>query len=213
MIVTRQRPKKREYHRVFLPLAAIVLLIAALVLPPSRNFIFNGPLSPVFRVLGAAFDNIAKPFHFAALNNEIGKRDEVIKKLQSQLAAEKDQIAARDRQISSLQAQVNQVVAQAAADRSKDQKPLRDSARPAVGSATVTTGDLAANATPDMRRTATYWASMDAENAAKLVQRLPTNYVARVLALMSADSAGQILNALPAGYAATLTQEHPELRQ
>ncbi len=54
---------------------------------------------------------------------------------------------------------------------------------------------------------------MEPENAAKVVQKLPVVYVARVFALMSADSVSSILDALPSTYVAALTQEHPELKR
>ena len=208
MIVTRQRPQKRQVHKVLLPVIAVVLLALALILPPSRKVIFNGPLAPMWTKLGVLTDNIAKPFHFAAMNNEITARDHTISQMQKQMDDQKSQIADRDKQISALQSQINQIAQQSAADKAKNipKAPLPGSS--AAGAA----NDLAASATPDMRRTATYWASMDAENAAKVVQKLPIPYVARVMSLMSADAAGQILNALPSSYAAQLTQEHPELR-
>jgi flagellar motility protein MotE (MotC chaperone) len=52
---------------------------------------------------------------------------------------------------------------------------------------------------------------MDADAAAKVVQRLPDAYVARIFAIMPADSVGAILENLPAAYAARLTQDRPEL--
>ena len=64
-----------------------------------------------------------------------------------------------------------------------------------------------------MRRTAQVWANMDATNAAKVVQRLPIPYVARVLALMSPDDAGAILDAVPPAFAAQVTQENPQLKR
>jgi flagellar motility protein MotE (MotC chaperone) len=64
-----------------------------------------------------------------------------------------------------------------------------------------------------MRRTAAVWAAMDAESAAKVVQKLPQDYVARVFALMSPDAVGAILENLPASYAAQITQEHPQLHR
>ena len=99
MIVTRVRQKPKKYGRYILPIVAVVLLALALILPPSRNYIVNGPLAPVWGFLNVAFENFAKPFHFAALNNEVGQRDSQIAKLQAQLAADKDQIASRDKQI------------------------------------------------------------------------------------------------------------------
>ena len=215
MIVTRQRPKPRQVHKIILPVVAVLLLVAALVLPPSRNIIFNGPLAPLWRVAGTAFANVAKPFHFAYMNNEITARDHTIAQLQAQIAADKTQLSDRDKTISSLQSQVNQVMQQSAADKLKTvaKAPAASTDSSGVGGAASSANDLAANATPDMRRTANYWASMDAENAAKLVQRQPIQYAARIFALMPADAVGQILNNLPAAYAAALTQEHPELRR
>jgi hypothetical protein len=214
MIVTRQRPKQRQVHKILLPVIAVLLLVAALVLPPSRNLIFNGPLAPLWRIGASAMANVAKPFHFAAMNNEITARDKIIAGLRTQITADKAQLSDRDKTISSLQSQVNQIMQQSAADKQKTiaKAPPVSSDSGALG-ASAGGSDLAANATPDMRRTANYWASMDAESAAKLVQREPIPYTARIFALMPADAVGQILNSLPAPYAAALTQEHPELRR
>lgn len=214
MIVTRQRPKQRQVHKIILPVVAVLLLVAALVLPPSRNIILNGPLAPVWRIAGNVIAGIAKPFHFAAMNNEITARDRTIAQLNAQITADKAQISDRDKTISSLQSQINQVMQQSAADKQKTvakAPPVTTEGSGLSGSAHGS--DLAANASPDMRRTANYWASMDAESAAKLIQRQPIPYAARIFALMPADAVGQILNNLPAPYAAALTQEHPELRR
>jgi len=54
---------------------------------------------------------------------------------------------------------------------------------------------------------------MDSESAAKVVQKLPDAYVARIFALMPPDTVGAILENSPSVYAAQLTQEHPELKQ
>lgn len=214
MIVTRQRPKPRQVHKILLPVIAVLLLVAALILPPSRNIIFNGPLAPLWRIAGSAMANLAKPFHFAAMNNEITARDKIIAGLRTQITADKAQLSDRDKTISSLQSQVNQIMQQSAADKQKTvAKAPPVSGESGVLGAPAGGSDLAANATPDMRRTANYWASMDAESAAKLVQREPVPYTARIFALMPADAVGQILNNLPAPYAAALTQEHPELRR
>ncbi|MBV8727407.1 MAG: hypothetical protein JO233_06445 [Candidatus Eremiobacteraeota bacterium] len=193
---------------------AALLLVAALALPPSRNFIVNGPLAPVWRVAGNAIVNISKPFHFAALNDQISQRDRTIAQLQKQIEADRSQLADRDRQITALNTQINQVVQQAANDKTKTAAKPQATASSTFGSGETQNGsDLSASATADMRRTANYWASMDAENAAKMVQRLPVSYVARIFSLMPADAVGQILNNLSPTYAAQLTQEHPELRR
>jgi hypothetical protein len=215
MIVTRQRPKPRQVHKILLPIIALILLALVFILPPSRNLIMNGPLAPAWRVSGNFLGTALKPFHFAALNNEITNRDRTIAQLRAQINDQKTQLTGRDKQISALQSQINQMTQQSVTDRAKNVPKAAAAASDAGGApgAAQTSGsDLAANATPDMHRVATQWAAMDAESAAKVVQKLPVPYVARVLALMPADAAGQILGALPASYAAALTQEHPELR-
>jgi hypothetical protein len=99
-------------------------------------------------------------------------------------------------------------------DRSSLFRPRRVAPGFGSGSNVVLAGsDLSANATPDMKRTADYWAAMDPENAAKVVVRLPTPYVARILALMPPEAAGTILDNLPPSFAAKLTQEKPELKR
>ena len=65
----------------------------------------------------------------------------------------------------------------------------------------------------ELNRTAQYWANMEPENAAKVVEKLPVPYVARVLSQMSPDAVGAILDAVPATFAAELTQENPQLKR
>ena len=133
--------------------------------------------------------------------------------------------ADKAKQIASLQSQIDQLQTQAAASRSAASPvPGRPAAGPAAAGAPAGTfssstaqggyvaGDLSSGASADIRRTGAYWASMEPENAAKLAQRLPTSYVARVFAQMSPNDVGAILDALPAAYAAKLTQENPEIQ-
>jgi len=222
VIVTRQRRKTFPWSRVLLPLIAIALVAFAFVWQPSRNEIVNGPLAPVWRASAPMAGTIAAPFHFAAQNQAMTDLKHQILQLQHQVTAAQNASKSKDRQISRLRAQITQLESQAA--NAKAAKPSASSGSPiAAGSAAAgigasaqagpTTGDLSAGATPDMRRTAQYWANMEPQNAAKVVQKLPSAYVARVMSLMSPDAAGAILDALPAAVAARLTQEHPELRR
>ncbi len=222
MIVTRQRRKAFPWSRVLLPLIAISLIAFAFIWQPSRNEIVNGPLAPVWHASAPVADTIAGPFHFAAQNQAMTDLKHQILQLQHQVTAAQNASKSKDRQISRLRAQITQLKAQAA--NAKAAKPSAASGSPiAAGSAAAgigtsaqagpTTGDLSAGATPDMRRTAQYWANMEPQNAAKVVEKLPSAYVARVMSLMSPDAAGAILDALPATVAARLTQEHPELRR
>jgi flagellar motility protein MotE (MotC chaperone) len=225
VIVTRQRRKPFPFKRLLLPLIAVALVVIAFVWPPSRSIILNGPAAPAARVVGSAYDNAAQPFHFAAQNQVITDRNRQIESLTAQLTQAQSEAADKAKQIASLQQQIDQLQTQAAASRtSATPASSRPGAAPSVagapgGSFSSSTaqggyvaGDLSAGATADIRRTGAYWASMEPENAAKLAERLPTTYVARVFAQMSPNDVGAILDALPAPYAAKLTQENPEIQ-
>ncbi len=188
MIVTRRRRKVLPWQRILWTLAALAVAAAALLLwPPSHDWIFRGPLPQAARV----------------------------RTLNRRLAVATARLARRDKQISSLQTQINQIEQQLArANGAGLRKPV-PFARPQVATAFGSTSgsNLAASATPDMRRTGEYWAAMDPGAAAKIVQRLPVEYVARVFAVMPSDAVGAILEDLPPAFAAGLTQERPTLRR
>lgn len=216
MIVTRRRRKPFPWKRLILPAIAIALVIFAFVWGPSRSVITGGPLQPLMQNLGDRFTTIAAPFHFAAQNQVITDKNKQIVQLQSQITDLQNQSAAKDKQISSLNAQISQL--QTTAANSRGAAAPAPSSAPGAGTpnnpvSATGGGDLASGATQDMRRTAQVWANMDATNAAKVVQRLPIPYVARVLALMSPDDAGAILDAVPPAFAAQVTQENPQLKR
>jgi flagellar motility protein MotE (MotC chaperone) len=215
VIVTRRRRKPFPWRRLILPVVAIGLVVFAIAWPPSRNVVTGGPLSPVWQNLGARFDTIAAPFHFAAQNQVLTDRNRQITQLQSQIADLQSQGVAKDKQISALNAQIGQLQSQAASARSSATAP--GAAKPAAQSnpatATGAGSDPPSDATPEMRRTAQVWANMQPENAAKVVQQLPIPYVAEVLGLMSPDDAGSILDAVPPAFAAQVTQENPSLKR
>ena len=218
MIVTRQRRKPFPWKRLVLPLVAIALVAFALWWTPSRNVIANGPTAPLWRAANGALGGVTAPFHFAAQTKTIGDKDKQIAQLQSQVGDLQSKNQAKDKQISSLQSQLTQLQTQAAAAGAVKPAPLASaSASPfggaSSGASATGDGDLSAGATVDMKRTAQYWANMEPENAAKVVQKLPVVYVAHVFAQMAPDSASSIMDALPANYVAALTQEHPELKR
>lgn len=220
MIVTRRRKKGFPWKRLGLPLLALVLLTIALSWAPSRNAIANGPLAPVWRTAGNALGPVLAPFHFATQERELADRDKQIQTLQQHLNDAQKNGQSKDKQITDLQTQVGQLQTQAA---NANVKPAVAHVSPATSNGASASfastgnapasGDLTSGSTADMKRTAQFWANMDPENAAKVVQKLPVAYVARVFASMSPDSVGPILDALPPAYAASVTQEHPELRR
>lgn len=200
MIVTRRRRKPFPWRRVLIPVAIVVVVVAALEWAPSRNWIATGPLAPVWKPVSTPFDAVGE-------HGTIDTQNRRIASLQQQLAQAQAAVTARDKQISGLQTQLNSAQVDAARAKSAH-APATASASP-----NPAFGDLSANATANMRRTAADWSAMDAESAAKVVQRLPVPYVVRIFALMSPDAVGAILENLPPAYAAQLTQERPELRR
>lgn len=216
MIVTRQRRKPFPFRKLLLPLIAIALVAVALWWTPSRNAIATGPLAPVWNAIGSAYAKVAAPFTFAAQSKALADDRTAIAKLQKQITDLQTQATAKDKQISQLKSSLDDASAQVAAARAPSAQSTTAAGAPSVaasGSPGFVSGDMAAGASADARRTAQMWAAMDPDNAAKVIQKLPVSYAAHILALMSADSAGPILDALPPTYAAALTQEHPELRR
>lgn len=199
MIVTRRRKKPFPWKRVLTVLVAIAIVAAAFWWAPSRSVIATAT-APVWKPVAAPFDAVAQQKEIAANSKQLAS-------LQAQLADARAQVADRDKQISRLQSQLSDAQQETAAQPAAKPAAL-PSSQPAQGGS-----DLAQEATPGMRRTAAEWAAMDAESAAKIVQKLPLDYVARVFAVMSPDAAGGILENLPASYAAQLTQERPELKR
>ena len=215
MIVTRQRRKPFPVGRLVLPLVAILAIIGAFIWPPSRAAITSGPLSPLWQSLGSRFAVVAAPFHFAAQNQLIARRNHEIVMLQAQLADAQRSLATAQKDAAALKARVTQLDSKVAQKSAKVSTPsVRPAASPgAFGtSSTASSSNLAASATPDDRRVAADWAAMDPSKAAKVVQRLPVPYDAKIFSLMSASDVGAILDALPPAFAARITQENPTLK-
>jgi Tfp pilus assembly protein FimV len=212
MIVTRRRRKAFPWKRVLYPALAAILLGFALWWTPSRTWIADGPVtSPVWRATAPVWKPLSAPFDMAAQSGTIRAQSSQIDALGKQLADARAQIADRDKQITSLQSQLDQAQQQAAVANAS--KPAPRVTADGSAATPVPPSDLSNDATPGMRRTAQVWGAMDSEAAAKVVQKLPDSYVARIFALMTPDQVGAILENLPATYAARLTAERPELKR
>jgi flagellar motility protein MotE (MotC chaperone) len=197
MIVTRRRPKRRNYGKIILPLLALLALAGALYWPPSHNVIVNGPLKPVWGVLGAAGGQAAKPLTFAAQQQQIADQNRKLRDDAALRESDRKEKEAKDAQIAALRTQVVQL------QSSEKATPLPAPVVKPTAAADLGLG--AANPVPDdIRRTAAYWSSMDAEKAAAIAEKLPDDYVNRVFAQMSPDSVGDIMDALPPATAARL---------
>ncbi len=213
MIVTRQRRRRFPWKRVLYPLGFLAVLTLALWWTPSRTWLATGPVTtPIWNATAPVWKPLAKPFDVAAQQGTINTQVAEIQQLQKQLAQAQAQVTDRDKQITQLQSQLDQSQ-QDAATAHASTGPKGAVAPNATPPSIPVVADLSQQATTDMRRTAQVWGSMEAEAAAKVVQKLPDAYVARIFSLMSPDAVGAILENLPAGYAARLTGEHPELKR
>jgi septal ring factor EnvC (AmiA/AmiB activator) len=151
------------------------------------------------------------------LNQSIAARDRQIAQLQRAVSDAQNATQEKQRRVAELQAQIAQLEMQAVSSRTPPAPRRSRTAAVVFAANDQASSDAAASdvsspsATAEMRRTAQYWASMDPENAAKVVQRLAPDYVVHVFALMQPDAVGAILDAVPVAYAARITQERPDL--
>ncbi|MFN2449729.1 MAG: hypothetical protein ABR508_08045 [Candidatus Baltobacteraceae bacterium] len=210
MIVTRRRKKPFPWKRVMYSAAAAAIVTLALWWAPSRTFLAASPVTAPVR--NAPFlKPLARPFDLAAQQGTLNAQSAQIDALSKEVNDARSQIAQRDKQITQLQTQLSQ--AQQGSAVAPASKPAGGIAANPAAAIPVVSADLAQDGTAGMHRTALVWGAMDSEAAAKVVQKLPEAYVARIFALMPPDSVGAILENLPAAYAAQLTQEHPELKR
>jgi flagellar motility protein MotE (MotC chaperone) len=204
VIVTRRRRKPFPYHLVILALLVAGGIAFVFAWPPARTAIVTGPWSA--------------PLRIESLNQTIVARDRQIAQLQRALSDAQNATQDKQKRVALLEEQIAQLEMQGASSRAPSATRARRS-RTATSAFAATDQpsndaggtDVAEPGTDEMRRTAQYWASMDPENAAKVVQRLTPDYVVRVFALMQPDVVGAILDAVPVAYAARVTEERPDL--
>jgi flagellar motility protein MotE (MotC chaperone) len=216
-MVTRQPKRKFKLggliRKVVLPLAALGALAGAVVWPPSHKIIFEGPLKPTLARIAPLADQLGRPLHFVAQQQTITEKNREIALLNTQVEQARKDLASRDDQIKALQGQANQAQRRGAAAESASSGPAGST--PGNAQTVAATGAGAAPAAaqppnPDVKRTATVWAQMDPESVAGLAQKLPIDYVVKVLGQMSADQVGQVMEALPPAVAAKITQSQGE---
>lgn len=203
MIVTRQRPKKKNSLPILLPIAAIAMLVVALSWPPSRNIILNGPLKPFSNVVVAFWGTVSRPLTFAYQQQQITDRNVEIKQLNDRLEADRKTAADKDQQVQALQ---RAVAAANAQPPEVTPTPAAVVRQPNAAAGGVALGGTVSPEKAALTRTAQQWTAMDPEKAAALVQTLPDDYVARVFAQMNPDDVGPIMDALPAKVAARIVR-------
>lgn len=212
-MVTRQPKRKFKLggliRKVVLPLAALGALAGAVVWPPSHKIIFEGPLKPTLAKIAPLADQLGRPLHFVAQQQTITEKNREIQALNAQIEQARKDLAGRDDQIKGLQGQLNQAQNRgAAASSTASSGPAAGTAGSAQTVAASGAGSAPAGSQPDpdAKRTAAVWAQMDPESVAGLAQKLPIEYVVRVMAQMSPDQVGQVMEALPPALAAKITQ-------
>jgi flagellar motility protein MotE (MotC chaperone) len=214
MEMPSRKPKRKLnivglIRNIVLPIAAIGALVGAILWPPSHKIIFEGPLKPMLAKVQPFFDQAEKPLHFVAQQQTITEKNREIQALDRQLEQARKDLASRDDRIKALQGQLN--TAQNAGAAAAASAPTPAPARPAGGAQTVAAagaeaGGAAGPVDPDIKRTAAVWAQMGPDSVAGLAQKLPVDYVVRVMGQMSPDQVGQVMEALPPDLAAKITQ-------
>lgn len=194
MIVTRRRRKKRNWTPIAVTAAAVAAVATAFAWPPAHAAIAEGPLKPAWSIAGGAGARVARPLTFAAQQQHIADQQRELNRLNASLEADRKARDAKEARIAELQVAVARMQAQP--------KPTPVPAAPRQRASAP--HGAAADAPEAVKRTAAYWASMDAEKAAAVAQRLPDDYVNRVFAQMPPDAVADIMNALPARNAARL---------
>ncbi|HXP93521.1 MAG TPA: hypothetical protein VN905_08620 [Candidatus Binatia bacterium] len=213
-MVTRQ-PKRRLkigalIRKIVLPLAAIGALVGAIMWPPSHKIIFEGPLAPMIAKAQPVWEQASRPLHFVAQQQTITDKNREIQILNGQVEQNRKDLAARDDRIKALETQVNGAQSSASAATPAPAAPPGSSG--GGPQAVAAAGPAAGQPDPDVKRTATVWSQMDPESVAGLAQKLPIDYVVRVLAQMTPDQVGQVMEALPADVAAKITQSQNQSR-
>jgi flagellar motility protein MotE (MotC chaperone) len=203
VIVTRRRRKPFPYQLVILALLVAGGIAFVFAWPPTRTAIVTGPWSA--------------PLRIESLNQGIVARDRQIAQLQRAVSDAQNATQEKQKRVALLEEQIAQLEMQAASSRAPSAPRARRSrgVAPSFNATDQAASDVSATddaaPTAEIRRTAQYWASMDPENAAKVVQRLTPDYVVRVFAVMQPDAVGAILDAVPVAYAARVTEERPDL--
>jgi len=179
----KAKSKGFNWVLVLIPIAVIAALVLAFTLPPTHALLVNGPLRPLF----ARFSHASPAEAVAAHPKKSADPAADIKRLSDALQTDRTNAAAKDAQIAQLHAQVTEL-----------QAPPKSTPAPAPKPTPAAISD-------DVKRTATYWAGMDADKAADIVKLLPDAYVKLVLSQMPPDAVSDIMSALPAKTAARLT--------
>lgn len=206
MIVTRQRPKKKNRLPILLPIAAILMLVVALSWPPSRRVITSGPFRPITRVVLALWEQVSRPLTFSYQQQQITDRNIQIKQLNDQLEAIRKTASEQDQQVQALQKQI--------AASNAQPPPVTPTPAPVARPSAAGGLQLAAPVSPEvqaLKQTGEEWSAMDPEKAAALISTLPDDYVVKVFAQMPPDDVGDIMDNLSPNVAARIVQASAQL--
>lgn len=212
MEMSTRKPKRKFklgalIRKIVLPLAALGALAGAIMWPPSHKIIFDGPLKPMLAKIQPFLDGAGRPLHFVAQQQTITEKNREIQNLNAQVEQTRKELASRDDRIKALEGQLSAAANSGAAASAPT--PAPGAAR--TGAQTVAAAGVPGAASsgavdPDVKRAAAVWAQMGPDAVAALAQKLPIDYVVRVMDQMSPDQVGQVMEALPPDLAAKITQ-------
>lgn len=207
MIATRQRPFRLPIMALLQVVGFFGVVYALIRVPVTHGFIFNGPLKPVWKQVGGfekrylapSLDPIFTPASVLNLTRKLNAREKEIVTLKKELLAAQTQVATIRLAASRKQARARNAAATAAV-------VMPAAAGPAASATSVPLVEI--TPTPDEALTAAYWASMEAENAAAIAQKLDPVETARIFLAMKPDQVAEIMNVLPASYNVKLQSVH-----
>jgi len=199
----------------FVQIVGFFGLIYVLVrVPFTHKLIFDGPLKPMWtqantleqKYLAPSLNPILEPLSTLNLTRKLTARNSEIIALKKELQNEKSQNQAEKKSIDALQKQLHTKSNIASTAQAGSAAPAAAGSASNVSSAGTPMVQITPS--PDETQTATYWGSMEAENAAAIAQKLDPVETARIFLAMKPDQVAEIMNVLPADYNVKLQAVH-----
>ncbi len=185
--------------------AVLGIVYVLMCIPVTQKLIFSGPLKPMWQLA----EQWCSPLAVADLTKKLNDRNQEIIALKKELLAlQVPSTAAHTKN-----GLVNARIAKKPAQRVVPVVAAAPTATPAAVALSGVVGGSDAplvqmTPSPDESQTAAYWASMEAENAAAVAQKLDPSETARIFLAMKPDQVAEIMNALPADYNVKLQAVH-----
>jgi flagellar motility protein MotE (MotC chaperone) len=185
---------------VLVPVALVAALVLVFALPPTHAMLMKSPLGPLIARL-----THESPTKTAAGGKATAAPKDEAKGSGGDAQSDKDAAAQKDAQIAKLQAQVTQLQSSAKVTPDGASASAPDGAPASAPDGAPSPAPTTTAVPDDVKRTAQYWAAMDADKAADIIKQLPDDYVRGVFSQMPPDAVSDIMSELPAKTAARLT--------